>query len=172
MDIDEGYDDVPGRTISLRLNDQPRTLRIEDRQLLVAVIREAADLTGTHVGCYGGDCGACTVEIDGRITKSCLVLAASVDGCEITTIEGIGGTDGLDEIQLAFWEADAFQCGFCLPGHLFAVRDLLRRTSDPSEDDVRDALIGNICRCTGYVTIVDAALDAARRMEAKTRTAD
>jgi aerobic-type carbon monoxide dehydrogenase small subunit (CoxS/CutS family) len=160
---------VPERTIALRLNGEARTLLIEDRQLLVNVIRESAGLTGTHVGCYGGDCGACTVEIDGRIAKSCLVLGASVHGCEVTTIEGIGGEDGLDEIQLAFWEADAFQCGFCLPGHLFSVRDLLRRDLDPSEEDVRRALIGNLCRCTGYVTIVDAALEAARRARAHAR---
>jgi aerobic-type carbon monoxide dehydrogenase small subunit (CoxS/CutS family) len=152
----------PGRVIELNVNGTWREVTIEDRELLLQVLRGALRLTGTHGGCYGGDCGACTVEIDGRIAKSCMVMAASVAGRSIVTIEGFSQREGLDPIQQAFWEHDAFQCGFCLPGHLFAIRDLLRRTRDPSEEDVRHALSGNICRCTGYVDLVSAALQVAR----------
>jgi aerobic-type carbon monoxide dehydrogenase small subunit (CoxS/CutS family) len=152
----------PGRVIGLQVNGVRTEVGIEDREVLLQVLRGTLRLTGSHGGCYGGDCGACTVEIDGRIAKSCMVMAASVDGCSIVTIEGFSQGEGLDTIQQAFWEHDAFQCGFCLPGHLFAIRDLLRRTPDPSEDDIRYALSGNICRCTGYVDLVAAALQIAR----------
>ncbi|MGY1706246.1 (2Fe-2S)-binding protein [Geodermatophilus sp. SYSU D00697] len=165
--LPEDVEDVPGRTISLTVNGRRRRVRIDDRQLLVEVVRGQLGLIGTKIGCYNGDCGACTLQVDGEITKSCLVLAASADGAELTTIEGVGGPDGgLDEIQQAFWDNDAFQCGFCLPGHLFATRDLLDAEDDPSEQDVRDALVGNLCRCTGYVNLVKAALDAAQRRRA------
>ena len=155
------------RTIALIVNGHHRTVPIEDRQLLVDVIRENLQLTGTHIGCYNGDCGACTVSLDGRITKSCLVLAASANGSEVVTIEGFSEEGTLDELQQALWDNDAFQCGFCLPGHLFALDDLLKHNSDPSEQDVRQALIGNLCRCTGYINLVAAARDAAaRRLQA------
>jgi len=157
---------VPERTITLTVNGRPRTVRIEDRRLLVDVIRDELGLTGTHVGCYNGDCGACTLRIDGRIAKSCLILAASADGAQITTTEGLTSDGNLSDIQQGFWEADAFQCGFCLPGHLFAVEDLLEHNDDPGEDDVRDALIGNLCRCTGYVNLVAATRDIACRRRA------
>ncbi|SFK73960.1 (2Fe-2S)-binding protein [Geodermatophilus ruber] len=170
--LPEEVEEVPGREITLTVNGRPRRVRIEDRQLLVEVVRGQLGLIGTKVGCYNGDCGACTLQVDGEIRKSCLVLAASADGAELTTIEGVGGPDGaLDEIQQAFWDNDAFQCGFCLPGHLFATRDLLDADDDPSEQDVRDALVGNLCRCTGYVNLVKAALDAAQRRRT-TGTAD
>jgi len=160
-------DTVPGRLISLTVNGVPRRVAVEDRELLVDVVRQKLDLIGTKVGCYNGDCGACTLQVDGEIKKSCVVLAASVDGASITTIEGVAAPDGtLDEVQQAFWDNDAFQCGFCLPGHLFATRDLLDADPDPSEQDVRDALVGNLCRCTGYVNLVTAALDAAGRRRA------
>jgi carbon-monoxide dehydrogenase small subunit len=162
--LDEEATVSPRRDISLTVNGQLRRIAIEDRQLLVEVIRGQLGLTGTHIGCYNGDCGACTLMIDGAITKSCLVLAASVEGAEITTVEGLADADGsLDEVQAAFWEHDAFQCGFCLPGQLFAVNDLLDEKADPTGAEVRDALVGNLCRCTGYVNIVDAALDGANR---------
>jgi aerobic-type carbon monoxide dehydrogenase small subunit (CoxS/CutS family) len=154
--------DPPGRVIALTVNGLTTEIRIEDREVLLQVLRGSLRLTGSHGGCYGGDCGACTVEIDGRIAKSCMVMAASVDGCRIVTIEGFADGEGLDPIQRAFWEHDAFQCGFCLPGHLFAIRDLLRRTPEPSEDEIRLALSGNICRCTGYVNLVTATMQAAR----------
>ncbi|SFF94436.1 (2Fe-2S)-binding protein [Blastococcus tunisiensis] len=155
---------VPGRSIELTVNGAPRRVTISDRDLLVDVVRGQLNLIGTKVGCYNGDCGACTLKVDGQIKKSCVVLAASVDGSSITTIEGVAGPDGaLDEVQQAFWDNDAFQCGFCLPGHLFATRDLLDADPDPTEQDVRDALVGNLCRCTGYVNLVNAAMDAAER---------
>jgi aerobic-type carbon monoxide dehydrogenase small subunit (CoxS/CutS family) len=156
-------EEVPMRTIRLRVNGRPRRVAIEDRQLLVDVIRQHLHLTGTHVGCYNGDCAACTVRVDGRITKSCLVLAASVDGADIQTIEGIAPDGRLVDVQQAFWDSDAFQCGFCIAGHLFAIEDLLESNPEPSEDEVRHALIGNLCRCTGYTNIVKAAHLAARR---------
>ncbi|MGY1690740.1 (2Fe-2S)-binding protein [Geodermatophilus sp. SYSU D01105] len=165
--LPEDVEDVPGRVITLTVNGRRRRVRIDDRQLLVEVVRGQLGLIGTKIGCYNGDCGACTLQVDGEITKSCLVLAASADGAELTTIEGVGGPNGgLDEVQQAFWDNDAFQCGFCLPGHLFATRDLLDAEDDPSEQDVRDALVGNLCRCTGYVNLVKAALDAAQRRRA------
>lgn len=152
----------PGRVIELNVNGARTEVTIEDREVLLQVLRGALRLTGSHGGCYGGDCGACTVEIDGRIAKSCMVMAASLDGCSVVTIEGFSEGDGLDPIQQAFWDHDAFQCGFCLPGHLFAIRDLLRQNHHPSEDDIRHALSGNICRCTGYVDLVTATLQVAR----------
>jgi aerobic-type carbon monoxide dehydrogenase small subunit (CoxS/CutS family) len=155
--------EIPGRNITLIVNTRRRSVLIDDRQLLVEVIRERLGLTGTHIGCLNGDCGACTVRIDGRIAKSCLVLAAGVDGSEIVTIEGYSPFGQLDELQTALWENDAFQCGFCLPGHLFALRELLDENPDPNEQDVRDALIGNLCRCTGYVNLVTATCEAAKR---------
>jgi aerobic-type carbon monoxide dehydrogenase small subunit (CoxS/CutS family) len=164
--IDESEPETsPGREITLTVNGRRRRLSITDGQLLVEVVREGCGLTGTHLGCANGDCGACTVRVDGAIVKSCVVLAASVDGAEVTTIEGIGPGDGtLSTLQQALWENDAFQCGFCLPGHLFALGDLLEQESHPSEQDVRDALVGNLCRCTGYVNLVRGALDAAERL--------
>lgn len=154
---------APGRTITVTVNGRTHRVDIEDRELLVDVIRGRLALTGTHVGCYNGDCGACTLRVDGRIAKSCLLLAAAVDGADITTIEGYSPRGQLDDLQQALWEHDAFQCGFCIPGHLFALRDLLDTNPDPSEQDTRQALIGNLCRCTGYVNLVNAALDAAAR---------
>jgi carbon-monoxide dehydrogenase small subunit len=152
----------PGRVISLRVNGTEHTIAIEDRDLLVDVIRRRLALTGTHAGCYNGDCGACTVTMNGRIAKSCLVLAASADGSEVTTIEGFSHDAGLDPIQQAFWAEDGFQCGYCLPGQLFATRDLLDRDPEPDGHTIRSALSGNICRCTGYVTAVRAVRSAAR----------
>lgn len=160
---DDDLDDVPERTIAVTVNGRHRKVRIEDRQLLVDVLRDSLGLTGTHVGCGNGDCGACTVRMDGQTTKSCLVLAASVDGAEITTIEGYSARGSLDHVQQAFWDLDAFQCGFCLPGHLFAVRDLLDRHPQPDDNEIREALRGNLCRCTGYVNLVAATSEAARR---------
>jgi carbon-monoxide dehydrogenase small subunit len=155
---------APARTIELTVNGRRRQVAIEDRQLLVEVVRGQLGLTGTHIGCLSGDCGACTLRVDGRIAKSCLLLAASVDGADITTIEGYAPQGELDDIQQAFWDHDAFQCGFCIPGFLFAARDLLDVTPAPSEDDVRTALQGNLCRCTGYVNYVAATRDAAARI--------
>jgi aerobic-type carbon monoxide dehydrogenase small subunit (CoxS/CutS family) len=154
--------EVPGREIEVTVNGVRRRARVEDRQLLVEALRGPLGLTGTHVGCANGDCGACTVRVDGEIAKSCLRLAASADGAEITTIEGFAPEPGeLTDLQQAFWDHDAFQCGFCVAGHLFALEDLLEREPDPSEDEVRQALIGNLCRCTGYASLVKATLQVA-----------
>jgi aerobic-type carbon monoxide dehydrogenase small subunit (CoxS/CutS family) len=157
--------EAPGREITLTVNGRRRRFAITDGQLLVEVIREQCGLTGTHVGCANGDCGACTVRVDDRIVKSCVLLAASVNGSEVTTIEGVNsGDETLTALQQALWDNDGFQCGFCLPGHLFALQDMLDDEPDPTERDVRDALVGNLCRCSGYVNLVRGALDAARRL--------
>jgi carbon-monoxide dehydrogenase small subunit len=159
--------EVPGREIKIAVNGVPHRVQVEDRQLLVEALRDPLGLTGTHIGCANGDCGTCTVRVDGRIVKSCLRLAASADGAEITTIEGLASQPGeLTDLQRAFWEHDAFQCGFCVAGHLFVLEDLLEREPEPTEDDVRGALIGNLCRCTGYTTLVTATLEVAEQRRA------
>jgi aerobic-type carbon monoxide dehydrogenase small subunit (CoxS/CutS family) len=156
-------DRVPSRILTLTVNGVAHRVLVEDRTLLVHLLREHLRLTGTHIGCANGDCGACTVTIDGTIAKSCLLLAVSVEGRAVTTIEGYhSGSGELDDLQQALWDHDAFQCGFCLPGHLFALADLLERCPRPDEGDVRTALRGNLCRCTGYQPLVDAALATAR----------
>lgn len=157
-------DAVPSRLLNLTVNGVRHCVLVEDRQLLVDVLRTTLGLTGTHVGCYNGDCGACTVRLDGRIAKSCLVLAASLEGSDVVTIEGFADGEGLHPLQQALWDHDAFQCGFCVPGHLFALDDLLSRNVCPNDEQIREALIGNLCRCTGYMNLVAATHDAARRL--------
>ena len=149
--------------LRLTLNGEQRAASVDSRALLVHAIREDFGLTGTHVGCMTGDCGACTIELDGLIVKSCLVLAASAQDATVETIEGFGG-DGLDPIQQAFWDEQGFQCGFCLSGMLFAARELLRRVPDPADAELRHAIDGNLCRCTGYENVVVAVRTAAARM--------
>ena len=152
-------------SLQVTVNGRERTVDVDSRRLLVEVIREDLGLPGTHIGCLTGDCGACTVEVDGEILKSCLRLAASADGSEITTIEGLAGDDGeLSTIQQAFWDEYGFQCGYCLPGMLFSAKDLLATNLSPSEGEIRHAINGNLCRCTGYDTIVKSIAEAARRM--------
>jgi len=151
----------PRRSISLTVNGERRSVHCEDRQLLVEVVREQLNLKGTHVGCLNGDCGACTLELDGQIVKSCLMLAASADGSEVTTVDGLGTPEDLAPIQAAFWDNDGFQCGFCLPGHLFAARDLIASNPDPTDDEIRYSIAGNLCRCTGYQSIVTSIREAA-----------
>ena len=135
---------------------------IEPRTLLVHYLREQLGKVGTVVGCDTSNCGACTVELNGRSVKSCSVLAVQADGGEVTTIEGLTGADGtLDPVQQAFHENHALQCGFCTPGMIMAVRDLLRDNPNPSEEEIREGIEGNLCRCTGYQNIVRAAQAAA-----------
>jgi carbon-monoxide dehydrogenase small subunit len=148
--------------IRLRVNGEEHELEVEPRLLLVHLVRDKLGLTGTHVGCDTSNCGACTLHLDGQAVKSCTVLAVQADGAEVTTIEGLGSEDALHPMQEAFWANHGLQCGYCTPGMIMAGADLLRRNPNPSEDEVRHALEGNLCRCTGYHNIVKAVLDAAQ----------
>lgn len=151
------------QSVTLTINGASRTLDAEPRALLAFVLRDDLDLTGTHIGCDTSQCGACTVLLDGRAVKSCAMLAAQAEGHKITTIEGLGG-DGLHPLQQAFWEKHGLQCGFCTPGMILTAVDLLARNSDPSDDEIRHAIEGNYCRCTGYQNIVLAIKSAAQAM--------
>jgi carbon-monoxide dehydrogenase small subunit len=150
--------------VSVTVNGQQRTADVEPRLLLVHFLRDTLGLTGTHVGCDTSNCGACTVHVDGEAVKSCTLLAVQADGSEVTTIEGIGQEGSLHPLQEAFWANHGLQCGYCTPGMIMAAADLLARTPEPSEHDVREALAGNLCRCTGYQNIVKAVLGAAGEM--------
>ena len=153
--------------VHLKVNGKDTTADVPPHTLLVQVLREHLKLTGTHVGCDTAQCGACTVMKDGRAIKSCNVLAAQVDGSDITTIEGVAAADGtMHPMQASFKECHGLQCGFCTPGLLTTLIEFLRDNPDPTEREVRVAISGNLCRCTGYEGIVAAALDAARRMRA------
>jgi len=151
-----------GEHISLTVNGAQRELDVEPRRLLVQALREDLDLTGTHVGCDTSQCGACTVHVDGRAVKSCTMLAVQADGATVVTIEGLAtSAEELHPLQTAFWEKHGLQCGFCTPGMIMTAADLLARNSDPTDDEIRDAIEGNICRCTGYQNIVAAIRAAA-----------
>jgi aerobic carbon-monoxide dehydrogenase small subunit len=149
--------------VSLTVNGVQQSGDVEPRQLLVHYVRDTLGLTGTHVGCDTSNCGACTVHLDGEAVKSCTVLTVQADGAQVTTIEGMGDeTQGLHPLQEAFWQHHGLQCGYCTPGMIMAAADLLQRNPDPTEHDVREALAGNLCRCTGYHNIVKAVLSAAK----------
>ena len=150
--------------ISLTVNGTEHTTDVPDNSLLVEVIRERLNLTGTHVGCDTSQCGACTIHMDGRSVKSCTVLAGQADGADITTIEGIGTVDALHPMQEAFRENHALQCGFCTPGMIMSAIDLVENSKPLDERSVREGLEGNLCRCTGYHNIVKAVLDAQDKM--------
>jgi carbon-monoxide dehydrogenase small subunit len=137
---------------------------VEPRLTLADFLRHELGLTGTHLGCEHGVCGACTVLVDGRSARSCLMFAVQASGREVTTVEGLTPDDGLSPLQQAFVDNHGLQCGFCTPGMLVTLTELLRETPDPTEQEVREALTGNLCRCTGYAGIVAAALDAAQRL--------
>jgi carbon-monoxide dehydrogenase small subunit len=151
------------RVVSSTINGRQAEFLCEPRHTLLEALRDTLDLTGTKEGCSNGNCGACTVLMDGEPVVSCLVLAVEAEGAEITTIEGIAPEAGLDPIQQAFLENAALQCGICTPGFIVSAKALLDRNPDPSENEIRFALAGNLCRCTGYDKIVRAVLDAARR---------
>jgi carbon-monoxide dehydrogenase small subunit len=159
-------------TVSLTVNGVARTARVEARRLLSDFLRHDLGLTGTHVGCEHGVCGACTVLLDGEAVRSCLLLAVQADGAEVRTVEGLAAEgaaaavngDGLHPLQQAFWETHGLQCGFCTPGFLMTLIPFLEENPDPSEEEVRHALSGNLCRCTGYQHIVDAVLLAAEKL--------
>jgi aerobic carbon-monoxide dehydrogenase small subunit len=143
--------------VTVQINGAQKRVAVEPRKLLVQLIREDLGLTGTHVGCDTSQCGACTVEIDGQAVKSCTVLAVMADGASITTIEGVSAPGGgLHPIQAAFHDHHALQCGFCTPGMIMSVRQLLKDHPNPTEAEIRHGLAGNICRCTGYHNIVRA----------------
>jgi aerobic-type carbon monoxide dehydrogenase small subunit (CoxS/CutS family) len=154
--------------IEVEINGRRYAGEVEPRTLLSDFIRHQAGLTGTHVGCEHGVCGACTIQLDGETVRSCLMLAAQADGRSLLTVEGLADGDELHPLQEAFHQRHALQCGFCTPGFLLSAEALLRERPDPTEREVREALAGNLCRCTGYEGIVKAVLDvaAARRDEA------
>ena len=148
--------------VRLTVNGQQRELEVEPRLLLVHLLRDNLGLTGTHVGCDTTNCGACTVHLDGEAVKSCTVLAVQADGAEVKTIEGMADGEKLHPLQEAFWNDHGLQCGYCTPGMIMAAADLLQRNPDPTEEEVRHGLEGNLCRCTGYHNIVKAVLHAAK----------
>ncbi len=152
---------MPRVRVSIEVNGTHQEREVEPRQLLVHFLRDELGLTGTHVGCDTSNCGACTCHLNGEAVKSCTVLAVQADGAQVTTIEGLADGDSLHPLQEAFWEHHGLQCGYCTPGMIMAAADLLQRNPDPSEADVRTALEGNLCRCTGYHNIVKAVLSAA-----------
>ena len=147
--------------VSITVNGEQRTADVEPRLLLVHYLRDKLGLTGTHVGCDTSNCGACTVHLDGDAVKSCTVLAVQADGSEVTTIEGIGAEGALHPVQEGFWEHHGLQCGYCTPGMIMAGADLLTKNPNPTEEEVREALAGNLCRCTGYHNIVKAVMSAS-----------
>ena len=187
------------RQVSITINGNPVRAEVDERILLLEFIRDVAGLTGTHNGCMEARCGCCSVEVDGDIVKSCNVLALQADGCSVTTVEGLSpqrlrpmehittqslagmyeplealGADmeSLHPLQTAFHRRHALQCGFCTPGMLMVLKDFLEDNPEPTRDDVRCAIAGNLCRCTGYQHIIDAAMDAAEVMRAPTSTTD
>ncbi len=152
-------------TIRLTVNGRAREGRAEARVTLVDFLRETLGLTGTHVGCEHGVCGACSVLLDGQPMRACLIYAVQADGFEVTTVEGLEAADGaITPLQDAFWDNHALQCGYCTPGMLIAAQALLDRNPDPSDEDIRAAIGGNLCRCTGYQQIVEAVRIAADHM--------
>ena len=152
------------KNITININGVQRSAEVEPRLLLVHFLRENAGLTGTHIGCETSLCGACTVLMDGRAVKSCTVLAVQADGRNVTTVEGLAAGDQLHPLQNGFWEEHGLQCGFCTPGMIMSSHDLLDRQPNPSDSDIREALNGNVCRCTGYQNIVAAVRNASRKM--------
>ena len=150
--------------VTLTVNNQRREDEIEPRMLLVHYLRDVAGLTGTHVGCETSLCGACTVLLDGNAVKSCTVLAAQADGAKVTTVEGLAKDGKLHPLQDGFWEEHGLQCGYCTPGMIMASVDLLSHNANPSEAEIRHALEGNLCRCTGYQHIIKAVQYAANKM--------
>jgi aerobic carbon-monoxide dehydrogenase small subunit len=156
--------------ITLTVNGRRREATVPARLLLSDCLRHTLGLPGTHVGCEHGVCGACTVVMDGRAVRSCLTFAVQADGSRLTTIEGLANGEQLHPIQEAFWEEHGLQCGFCTPGMLMAAHELLSNNPDPSDDEIREAISGNLCRCTGYTYIVNAIRSAAAKLRAAAST--
>jgi carbon-monoxide dehydrogenase small subunit len=150
--------------VELKINGKQHSYDVEDRTLLVNLIRDSAQLTGTHVGCDTSQCGACTIHMNGVAVKSCTVLAVQANGADITTIEGMAKNGKLHPVQQAFTECHALQCGFCTPGMIMAVSGLLKDNPKPTDEEIYHGLEGNLCRCTGYINIVKAVKQAAKAM--------
>jgi len=166
------------KTVVISVNGVEHTVQVEPRMLLSDVLRDELGLTGTHVGCEHGICGACTVIMDGRPVRSCLVFGVQADRAEILTVEGLAGPDGtLHPLQAAFWEKHGLQCGFCTPGVLISAYHFLKENPHPTRDEIREGISGNLCRCTGYQSIVDAVelaaewLDRERKSKSGSSTA-
>ena len=153
--------------LSLTINGDRREDDVNPRTLLVHYIRDVAGLTGTHVGCETSLCGACTIHMNGQAVKSCTILAVQAEGAHLTTIEGLGTEGGLHPLQEGFWEEHGLQCGYCTPGMIMAAAELLKRTQSPSDAEIREALEGNLCRCTGYQHIINAIQHAAAKMRTR-----
>jgi aerobic carbon-monoxide dehydrogenase small subunit len=156
---------VPKKKVSIRINGVEHTREVEPRLLLVHFLRDAVGLTGTHIGCETSICGACTVMLNNAAIKSCTVLAVQAEGADVLTIEGLAQGEKLHPIQEGFWECHGLQCGFCTPGMILAAHQLLMRNPQPTDDEIRHAIDGNLCRCTGYQHIVDAVQYAAKAMK-------
>jgi carbon-monoxide dehydrogenase small subunit len=152
--------------VSIKINGTTYERDIEPRMLLVHFLRDELGLTGTKIGCDTSQCGSCTVHMDGRALKSCTCLAVQADGKEITTIEGMGTSDALHPMQTSFWENHGLQCGYCTPGMIMSAKHFLSKNPNPSEDEIRWGISGNLCRCTGYNKIVEAIQYAAEKLEA------
>ena len=157
------------KKVSIRINGVEHSHEVEPRLLLVHFLRDVIGLTGTHIGCETSICGACTIMLDNAAVKSCTVLAVQADGADLLTIEGLVQGEKLHPLQEAFWECHGLQCGYCTPGMILCAHQLLLRNPQPAEDEIRHALDGNLCRCTGYQHIVDAVQQAAKRMGQKTK---
>ncbi|HET7751396.1 MAG TPA: (2Fe-2S)-binding protein [Terriglobales bacterium] len=158
------------KNVRIVINGAEHRAEVEPRLLLVHFLREVAGLTGTHIGCETSLCGACTVLLDGMAVKSCTVLAVQADGRSVTTIEGLA-QENLHPIQEAFWEEHGLQCGYCTPGMILCAHDLLQQNASPTEEEIRDGIGGNLCRCTGYQHIVNAVKAASRKMNQRQRAA-
>lgn len=153
------------RVVNFKVNGRDFQAEVEPRELLVHALRDKLRLTGTHIGCLTGNCGACTILLNGVAVKSCLKFAVQADGQEIFTIEGMAENGKLHPLQQAFWDNHALQCGYCTPGMILSAYALLSKNAKPTEAEIRRGLSGNLCRCTGYVNIIKAIQDASRRMQ-------
>lgn len=153
--------------VSFKLNDQQIDMFVEPRELLIHTLREQLSLTGSHIGCETTHCGACTVDMDGRSVKSCTVLAVQANGSEVKTVEGLAGDDGLHPVQEGFMQEHGLQCGFCTPGMLMRSYRFLQENPNPTEEEIRVGMSGNLCRCTGYQNIVKAVQHAADKLQSK-----
>ena len=163
-EITETSVDIPVRRVTITVNGEKRSANVEPRLLLAHLLRQGFQLTGTHTGCDTTNCGACTVLVDGRPAKSCTMLAVQADGHDVMTVEGLASASELDPIQEGFKEEHGLQCGYCTPGMMLTAKALLEENPDPTEDAIRWALSGNLCRCTGYQNIVKSVLWAAEKM--------